>query len=297
MVARPSGWTIRVEVPHAAASLLVDALDSHAAATSAFLDEATGIWRIEAFFASRPDDGRLLADLAAAAAASGTGIPELSVVDLGSRDWVAENQRAFPPFRVGRFYIYGSCVKTPPPKGAHPILLDAATAFGTGEHETTRGCLLALDRLARRRKIRNPLDLGCGTGILAIAAARLSPVRVLASDIDPEAVRVAQANARANGVGARLRVVESVGFAHPEIVRNAPFDLIVANILARPLCVLARDMARRLAPGGVAVLSGLLTRQAAGVLAAHRQQGLRLAGRIALGDWPTLVLVAPRTEA
>jgi ribosomal protein L11 methyltransferase len=163
-------------------------------------------------------------------------------------------------------------------------------AFGSGEHATTRGCLLALDDLARRRRLRRVLDLGCGSGVLAIAAAKTWPARVLAADNDPVAVAVAAENAALNGVADRVRVVESDGYRHPAIGAGGPYDLILANILADPLRGFARDLARRLAPGGAAVLSGIVDHQVRPVVLAHRPYGLRLRRTIAIGPWATLVL-------
>ncbi|MGH6979877.1 MAG: 50S ribosomal protein L11 methyltransferase, partial [Stellaceae bacterium] len=167
-----------------------------------------------------------------------------------------------------------------------------ATAFGTGEHATTRGCLLATDHV--KRPPRRILDMGCGTGILAIAAAKLWHRDVLATDIDPESVRVTRVNAKVNGVANAVRAEISPGYRHREIARRAPFNLVLANILARPLMDMAPDLARVLAPGGMAVLSGLLARQEAAVLAAHRAQGLYLVTRIALEGWHTLVVANRR---
>jgi ribosomal protein L11 methyltransferase len=173
-------------------------------------------------------------------------------------------------------------------------LLDAATAFGTGEHPSTRGCLLALDDLARRRRFRRPLDVGTGSGVLAIAAAKRLHRRVVAGDIDPEAVRVARHHVRRNGLAGTVRVVRSAGYRSRGL-RRADYDLVLANILARPLALLARDLKRALAPGGVAVLAGLLRRQEAQVLAAHRAQRLMLARRIVIDGWSTLIVSSGRT--
>jgi ribosomal protein L11 methyltransferase len=175
-----------------------------------------------------------------------------------------------------------------------PIRLDAGLAFGSGEHASTRGCLLALDELARRRRFRRVLDMGCGSGILAIAAAKCWPARVLAVDNDPKAVVVAQENADQNGVAGQIRVRWSEGYRSPAVRSAGPYDLIFANILADPLCDMARDLARHLAPGGTAILSGLFDRQAARVIEAHRAVGLRLRRCLQLEIWTTLVFSARR---
>jgi ribosomal protein L11 methyltransferase len=175
------------------------------------------------------------------------------------------------------------------PAGLIAVEIDAATAFGTGEHPSTRGVLLALDSLARRRRFRRPLDIGTGSGILAIAAAKRLRRRVLASDVDCAAVRVAAHHVRRNGVAGQVRVICAPGY-RSHAVRRAQYDLILANILARPLALMARDLARAIAPGGVAVLAGLLERQEALVVAAHRAQGLALERRLVIEGWSTLIL-------
>lgn len=285
-----NGWTLEVEVPEGAAPAFMRALDGLAAGVSGFATTDGGPWRIAAWFTDMPDRGALAAAIALAAAAAGAPEPDFVVRPLEMRDWLAENRASFGPLSAGRFFVHPSHYRGAPPAGSLAIALDAATAFGSGEHGTTRGCLLALDALARRRRPRRVLDMGCGSGILSIAAARLWPVRVLAVDIDAEAVRIARGNARRNGVAQRVCGVCGDGFAGLPRSRGGRFDLIVANILARPLQRLARDLARHLAPGGTAILSGLLAAQEAAVLAAYRAQGLKLARRLRIDGWSTLVL-------
>jgi ribosomal protein L11 methyltransferase len=206
------------------------------------------------------------------------------------KDWVAESQRELAPIRAERFFVHGSHFAGKPPRGSIAIEIDAGLAFGTGRHETTRGCLLALVRLSKQRKFRRPLDLGTGSGILAIAMAKLWDVAVLASDNDPQATRVARENAGLNGVGERVRVATGAGYAAPAVRDGGPFDLVTANILARPLMRLAPGLARHLAPKGIALLSGLLVEQEEMVLAAHRKVGLDLLWRIRLGEWSVLAV-------
>jgi ribosomal protein L11 methyltransferase len=285
-----AGWTIGLAVPGAALPVFEAALTPLGAALAMEPPDSSGAVVLTLYLARRPDEAEVAARLAAAAAVAGVPVPDVIVEQLPDLDWVAESQKALPPVRAGRFHIHGSHVSGPPPAASIPILIDANTAFGTGRHETTRGCLIVLTRLAKRRRFRRPLDLGCGSGVLAIAMAKLWPVVVLAADNDRTALRVARDNARINGVAARLRCVTSDGYANAALARRAPFDLIVANILAEPLAAMAADLARHLAPGGVAVLSGLLAGQERAVLAPHRGRGLRLAARVLLGDWATLVL-------
>ena len=227
--------------------------------------------------------------LALAAAAAGVPPPEVTIEELPERDWLADNRERFAPFRIGRFVIQEPDDGTPPPPDGIPLRIEAATAFGSGRHGSTEGCLRALESLARR-PIRGALDVGCGSGILAIAASKLWRVPVLASDVDPSAVDVARANARLNGVGHLVRVVVAEGYRSPVIDTSPPFDLVVCNILARPLKRLARDLARHLAPGGVAVLAGLLRSDGNDVLAAHQASGLGLVRKIDIEGWRTLVL-------
>jgi ribosomal protein L11 methyltransferase len=204
-------------------------------------------------------------------------------------DWLKRNQESFPPMRIGRYFIHGSHIETPVPAGSIGLLIDAATAFGTGEHATTHGCLLALDRLVRQGKRGRILDMGTGTGILAIAAAKSWRVPVLACDIDGNSVKVAAENVGLNQVAGLVMCRQSDGYASRAVRINAPYDLIFANILARPLASMAPDLARHLAPGGVAILSGLLAGQEPYVAAAHRAQGLAFMGRIQRQGWHTLI--------
>jgi ribosomal protein L11 methyltransferase len=286
---------IGAEVEGAEAALAVAAaLDGAAGAVSAFevTEAAPGRparWRVEAYPNAPLLDAGLEVRLSLTAAGAGGRLLAIGQERLAERDWLAENRRAFPPLRIGRFFVHGSHCTGRIPPGAVPVEIDAATAFGTGEHPSTRGCLLALDELARRRRFRRPLDIGTGSGVLAIAAAKLLHRRVLASDIDCAAARVAQHHVRRNGLRSRVRVLCTPGY-RSRAVERSDYDLILANILARPLARMARDLARALTPGGFAILSGLLRRQEAVVLAAHRAQGLVLHSRIAIEGWSTLIL-------
>lgn len=285
-------WRLSLDFSdEASAELAAAALQSAAEAVSVFEVGTAGGWRVEAYAGREPDRAALAANAALLALASGRDLLEGLVVErLAPRDWLLENRQSFPPLRVARFFIHGSHYEGKVPAGAIGLRLDAATAFGTGEHATTRGCLIALAALARRRRFRRPLDMGTGTGILAMAAARLWPVRVLASDIDGRAVEVARLNCRTNGLTARVRALRCDGYRDRRVVGGAPYDLVLANILARPLVRMAKELGARLAPGGVAILSGLLSRQVPQVLAAHRAQGLRLCARLRLEGWETLIL-------
>ena len=284
-----SVWHLLARVRGAdAANAVLALLDDRADAVSAF-ETAPEEWRVEAYRQSPALNAELEAQLALAAAAAGGTLTEFGEEGLPDRDWLGENRLSFPPLRVGRFFIYGSHHDGKVPAGAIGIAIDAATAFGTGEHPSTGGCLMALDRLARRRQFRRPLDIGTGTGILSIAAAKLLHRKVLASDIEPRAVCVARRNAARNGVTGLVQSRAAPGY-RDRVIRKSRYDLILSNILARPLAVMAADLARRLAPGGFAVLSGLLRRQEPIVLAPHRGRGVVLDYRLVIDGWATLVV-------
>jgi ribosomal protein L11 methyltransferase len=277
-----------------AATAVAEALDEIAGAVAAFETRPgeggrLALWRVEAYPRQKLLEPALEIGLALAAAAAGGRLIWIVEKKLPERDWLAENRRAFPPLRIGRFFVHGSYWRGPAPTGAIAIEIEAATAFGTGEHPSTRGCLLALDALARRRRWRRPLDIGTGSGILAIAAAKSLRRPVIAGDIDPVAVRVARHHVRRNGVADRVRVLRAPGY-RSRVLRRSIYDLVLANILARPLALMARDLKCALAPGGVAVLAGLLRRQERQVLAPHRGLGLTLDYRLVIDGWSTLVL-------
>ena len=213
---------------------------------------------------------------------------EIMVAPLPDQDWIRLSQEGLPPVRAGRFFVHGAHDAGVVPHGVIPMRIEAGMAFGTGHHETTALCLGVLSDLARKRAFTNVLDLGCGTGLLAIGAAMLWKRPVLASDIDPVAVEVTIANARANRTAPMIRAVVADGLSHPTLAGNAPYDLIIANILAGPLTRLAPGITAALAPGGVLVLSGLLNNQENMLLSFYR--GLRLKERRRDGPWSALVL-------
>jgi ribosomal protein L11 methyltransferase len=217
---------------------------------------------------------------------------KVSAMKLADIDWVTQVQKDFPPFSLGRFYVYGSHAKDTVPPNKLPLLIDAVAAFGTGEHDTTAGCLLALEEVKRKRAhVDSVLDVGCGTVILGIGAARLwKDVAVEACDNDPVAVRVSNVNLRANQIQNRSKAWVSDGYKHQPIQKLPRQEIIVANILAKPLMKMSRDAVRKLDADGVLILSGLLNSQENMVLAAHRVQGLRLQKRIRRGKWSILVL-------
>jgi ribosomal protein L11 methyltransferase len=282
-------WRVTVMTPDAtAAAAATDAL-SDLDAVSVFEDGKDGAWCVEGFAREKPEHAPLIARLALAWLEIGGTPPEPHWDKLPREDWVSINQASFPPLDVGRFFIHGSHHRGRIPPGRIALEIDAATAFGTGEHATTRGCLTALDAVRGRTKLR-VLDMGTGTGILAMAAAKRWRRRVIARDIDPESVRVAAHNARRNGVAGLMDVARSAGYRERGVEKHCGYDIVLANILARPLERMARDLAHVLAPDGVAILSGLLTSQESGVLAAHRLRRLRLKQRVVIDGWATLVV-------
>jgi ribosomal protein L11 methyltransferase len=249
------------------------------------LEDGSGLWEVGAYFTETPDD------IALTLMAAAFGAAEFAVSELPEIDWVAHVRRELKPVDAGRFYVYGSHDAETLPADRIGLLIEAAMAFGTGHHGTTLGCLKALDRLIEQGfHAKNCIDVGCGTAVLAMAAAKIWPEPVLATDIDQVAVDVAEANVIANDLQGRVDCLEAVGFEHPDIRARAPFDLIFANILKGPLIMLAPDMGKYAAPGGLAILSGLLNTQAESVLEAYTAQGFEVAARDEIGDWTTLVL-------
>lgn len=247
------------------------------------VEDDSGLWEVGAYFTEAPDDTALLI------LSTALDAKPFTVSELPETDWVAHVRRELAPVEAGRFFVYGSHDADKVPPGKHALLIEAAMAFGTGHHGTTLGCLQALDRLADQGfHGQHVVDIGCGTAVLAMAAAAIWPESILASDIDAQAVEVAEANLRANGMERRVEVVEAAGFDHAAL--NGPFDLIFANILKGPLVALAPDLTARLEIGGFAILSGILNEQADDVIAVYAQLGNSLAHRAEIGDWTTLTL-------
>jgi ribosomal protein L11 methyltransferase len=279
------------------------AIDSEPAAkrvadrlTESFPEEAViaacerpdGRWEITLHFADPPDEARvrgLVGDAAGAEVAIG-----VSFDTVEARDWVRESLEGLVPVHAGRFVVHGGHDRLRVPANKLGIEIEAALAFGTGHHGTTRGCLLLLDQVLKAHHPRRVLDLGTGTGVLAIAAAKALHDAVLASDIDPASVHAARDNARLNQTGHRVRVIRATGFAAAPFALRGPFDLVLANILANPLRQLASPMVSHLAPSALVILSGLLTHQAACVIAAYRARGLVPVRHLRIEGWSSLLL-------
>lgn len=282
--------TVFVDVPETALEAFESAMLSACSTVGFFfVDEAKRVWRIEGVKPVGANEAELVGGLALAEIMTGVSAP-LQRSATAAEGWLARTYESFPAQQVGRrFVVRGSHLKGPGMAGRITLTLDAGVAFGSGEHGSTRGCLRALEKIAHR-KPRRILDLGTGSGILAMAAARLLHRPVLATDIEPWSVRVAARNAAENGVGALITARMADGWDHPAVTAGAPYDLVFANILARPLCAMARHLATSLSPGGTAILAGLLNSQANLVLSAHRRLGLRLDFALREGNWTTLVL-------
>ena len=283
-------WRAAVVVPQPAISVLENALGGEALAYSIFETTQKGLWSFEMLLQgplNRPD---LETRLALISASLNLPVTDLILQPIPDKNWVAESQSALSPIQAGRIFVHGAHDRGTAPSGSIALEVDAGRAFGTGRHESTNGCLLALDYLAKSRRFSRPLDLGCGTGVLALAMARLWRVPIVASDVDFCAVTVANTNARLNRLHPWIQAVLSDGFANPKLSKGAPYDLIVANILARPLQRLAPQIVDHLAPRGRVILSGILLSQDSRVRSAYRTQGLHLVRRRILGKWLTLEL-------
>jgi ribosomal protein L11 methyltransferase len=266
---------------------LFERLDPDDAAVAAF--ESDGGWVVEVHFRIPPDEARLRVLVKTASEDS----PEITFDRIAASDWVKESLAGLTPVRVGRFVVHGAHDRGTFPPNRIGIEIEAALAFGTGHHGTTRGCLAAVERIVRSTCARRILDLGTGTGVLAIAAARAMRRAAVAGEIDPWAAVAARINARANRAGALVHVIRADGVRHEAIRAGAPYDLVLANILLKPLQALARPVRGLLAPRATVVLSGLIPAQANAALSAWRDQGMVLRRRDTIDNWVTLTLVRP----
>ena len=249
------------------------------------VEDDSGLWEIGAYFTDAPDQAGL------AVLAVMHDAKPFVVSEIPDQDWVAKVRRELAPVEAGRFFVYGSHDADKVPAGATPLLIEAAMAFGTGHHGTTLGCLKAFDALLNDGFMpKNAVDVGCGTAVLAMAAAHASDNVVLASDIDPVAVEVAEANVVANGLNGRVKSIVAAGFDDAALKEAAPFDLVFANILKGPLISLAPDMSASVSDGANVILSGILNEQADDVIAVYTRNGFNLRSRDSIVDWTTLTL-------
>jgi ribosomal protein L11 methyltransferase len=275
------------------ADALGESLDAREAVCAAFEGDG-GQWQVAVHFRKPPDESavRVLVGEAGGAAAA----QALTFETVADADWVAQSLAGLAPVRAGRFVVHGAHDRARVPVNARGIEIEAALAFGTGHHGTTRGCLMALDALAKRRRMRRVLDLGAGSGVLAFAAAKAFRTHVIASDIDPKAVEAARGNARLNRVAPLVTLLHARGISAPAIRNHAPYDLIFANILLGPLMRLIVPLKRLSAANAHIVLSGLLPAHANAMLAIARAQRLVLERRVTLEGWVTLVLTRKRNR-
>lgn len=249
------------------------------------VEDGSGLWEVGGYFTEAPDEAGL-----ALLAAMHEAKP-FAVSELPETDWVAHVRRELAPVEAGRFFVYGSHDADKVPGDKIPLLIEAAMAFGTGHHGTTLGCLRALDHLIDTGFTGAKVaDIGCGTAVLAMAAARVWDGQFMASDIDQVAVEVAEANLKANDMGGQVTCLEAAGFDHSDLKAVAPYDLIFANILKGPLVALSPDIAANLRKDGFAILSGILNEQADDVIAVYAENGLTLRRRDEIGEWTTLLL-------
>ena len=249
------------------------------------IEDGSGLYEVGAYFIDAPNEIELLI-LSTAYSAK-----PFVVSEVPDKDWVAEVRRELAPVEAGDFFVYGSHDSDKVPANCKPLLIEAAMAFGTGHHGTTKGCLTALDNLFKSGFIgTNVVDIGCGTAVLAMGAALCWQGKVLASDIDEIATETSKANAHANGLGDRIKIITCAGFDHPDLNASAPYDLILANILKGPLVALAPDMSKNSILGGYIILSGLLNTQADAVIDAYSDESFELVDHIKITEWSILTL-------
>lgn len=274
-----------LDTGHAAEALLLDGTIAQPLAVSLF--ETKPGFMLEAYFETAPD----LPALQAALRSSVLNLGSMHLDAVPDANWVAISQAALPPIRAGRFVVHGAHDRARAGFLRGSIEIEAGEAFGTGHNGTTAGCLAAIDALAKQRQFSSVLDLGCGTALLALAAARAFPAaRILASDNDPIATSVARENVTLNRARSRVRVLTATGFAHPDLRSGRPYDLILANILPNTLIALSPQLRHALRPGGMAILSGILDHQAAQVRAAYAAHGFRLHRQIHREGWTILTV-------
>lgn len=288
-------WTLCLSCQAEQISLIEEAFEGDCVVFSILEEPNATAKTVEILVDQKPDTQSLHARMGILTALSQTPDKAISfqIKPIGNLDWIKKVCENFAPLPIARWTIYGAAYREPMKKQKMGLQIDATSAFGTGEHPTTRGCLMMLDELlsqSPKAKEWRMLDIGCGSGILAMAFAKATKGQAFGVDMDETSVAIAQNNLRENRLGSHVRFEIGTGYAHPMIAKNAPYDLIMANVFADPLCEMASDLKKHLKRNGVAILSGLLHTQAPRVLAAHRQQGLKLVKRMRIGDWSVLAL-------
>ncbi len=292
-MAKNSVWLTEINVTLESSDSFMEAFEDFADSISCFEDASPEDWLLQLYTQKKPNAEEIESRLSSICQALNINIPEYSYVELPDTDWVAESQKNFKPVEADKFFIHPSWDRQSNTKNLIDIEIDPQQAFGTGGHETTKNCLVGLSRLSRQHNFKNILDVGCGSGILAIAAAKLWPdAEVIGVDNDLICVETSIKNAEINNVSAIVQFYASDGYKTDVVKNNAPYDLIVANILAEPLITLAPDAKNNIAKGGHIILSGLLEKQADNVLKAHEKQGFSLVEKISDNNWVVFLLKA-----
>ena len=280
-------WKVNVVTLKELAALFSEILEEFADSVTFFENaDYEEYWTCAGYFREKPDVEQLQERFMILSEALGCDCPTVQLEAVPRKNWLLENQQQFPPISIGRFWLYGSHETSTPPKASLPLCVNAATAFGSGEHETTKGCLLAIEEIFKKSRPKKILDLGTGSGILAMAIAKLQKTKIDATDLDPESVHVTKENAKLNRLQPYLNVFQSHGFRQIQ----PKYDLIVANILARPLRQMSKDFKNHIEYGGVVILSGLLVTQMTYVQNAFRAQGFHLEKTYQLKPWAVLVM-------
>ena len=292
---RQALWLLNLTLLSSAAEFFADALSADAVAVTILAPPRQKMAQVELIYECKPEIFLITEKLEVLSAVFGIRPPKFSIRPAPPLDWLKKVASDFPPLKIARWTVHGALHRDKIPNRLRALQIDATNAFGTGEHPTTRGCLIMLDEILKSGfRPRHMADIGCGSGILAMAAVQVARCQAVAVDLDPDSVSIAAHNVRVNGFGDKIRVCRSRGYAALLVNRHAPYDLIMANIFARPLSHMAKDLKAHLRPGGIAILSGLLTSQANMVLAAHRIQGLALIEHKKIGEWSVLALRRPQ---
>jgi ribosomal protein L11 methyltransferase len=289
-------WALRFFTPPEYEYLYEEAFMDMCAASSSLIEPDNRIL-LEFLFTEKPSSKDIQRTINDVALPNSIPIPSFEIVSLGNLDWIKEVSGNFSPISIGRWTIYGSAFHKEIKDRTLALQIDATSAFGTGEHPTTRGCLVLLDELLTGNKEScnwNMLDMGCGSGILAMAFTKACPKgQALGIDIDEDSIEIARNNASINNVGEHVLIEHGEGYSNPVVTHNGPYDLIMANVFAQPLCEMAPDLKRHLKDGGHAILSGILNDQAETVLLAHKQQGLIVTDQRRFGEWSVLAFTSP----
>ena len=286
-----ASWVISFVVPKMAVETFEESFAEEFSTVSSFEIEGSQDWKVDIYHSTEPDEAKIRESVRQLGVLLKIEEVQYSIKRVEEKDWVIETIKSFPPISVGGFFVYGSHFEGQVPASKFGVLMDAGIAFGSGEHHTTSSCLMAIEKLARKKRFYNVLDMGSGSGILSIAAARVwRDAKILGIDIDEDSVTFSRKYAAQNNIKRSLKFYATDGYKSAIVKRAGKYDLIISNILARPLMKFARNLKRNLQDRGYVVLSGLTEKQQSMVLSAHRMQGLKLKQRIIKGGWATLIL-------